>query len=175
MNRPRKQSGFVLLAAVAVIPLVGIGITLIYRYACFLSEQTSYRMLQTEARNLALSAQAWARLHQADLLAAAPQRTWTLPAHLGPNRQAECSLTRLADEKDGAPLLIRAVVRSGKKQWTIRQTLMISRIQPTAALTAVSMWPGPESQTQSTEARSAPPPAVPTSRSDENDDESGRT
>ncbi|HPC65425.1 MAG TPA: hypothetical protein PK525_12495, partial [Anaerohalosphaeraceae bacterium] len=78
MNKKQNKSGFILLAAIAVIPLVGIGISLLSRFGHQMVLQTRWRTLQGQARNLAFSGRSWAELHKTQLLSAPSQQTWTL-------------------------------------------------------------------------------------------------
>ncbi len=127
MKPPRKSSGFILLAAIALLPLVSIGIGLLTRYTHFLIEQTQYRTLQAEARNLAFSAHTWVCLHKQELLAAPPQQTWTLEPDSIPSAQGCCRITRLSGQTHAVPVELEAVAQIGRRKYTFRQLLILTR------------------------------------------------
>ena len=114
-----------MLAAIAVIPLVGIGISLLSRFGHQMVLQTRWRTLQGQARNLAFSGRSWAELHKTQLLSAPPQQTWMLKIDSLQAADGECRIQRLSNDSEGSRFEITAVAQSGSKRWTLRQTLVL--------------------------------------------------
>jgi type II secretory pathway pseudopilin PulG len=125
MNKKQNKSGFILLAVIVVIPLVGIGIALLGCFSHQMILQTRWRTLQGQARNLAFSGRSWAELHKTQLLSAPPQQTWMLKIDSLQTADGECRIKRLSDSSEGTQFEITAVAQSGSKKWTIRQTLVL--------------------------------------------------
>ncbi len=127
MKNKRKQSGFILIVAVSMIPLVAIGIWVLTRHAHYLVRETQTKQLQTQARNIACSAQAWAGLNKNQILDAPQEQTWTLDTQPLQIPHAACRISVLSRSPDGCTLEIDAFVQSGDNSWTEKRTMDLSR------------------------------------------------
>jgi hypothetical protein len=127
MKNKRKQSGFILIVAVSLIPLVAVGIWVLTRNTHYLIRETQTQRLQTEARNIVCSAQAWADLNKDQILSAPQEQTWTLDPEPLQIPRGSCRLSILSRSPDGCTLQIAAVAQSGDKSWTEKRTMTLSR------------------------------------------------
>ena len=113
--------------ALALIPLVGIGIWVMTQHALRLTQGTHYRRLQNGARNLVCSGQAWAQLHQAQIVTAPPGQVWELDLSELETARGSCRVKIISRTSSACTLEITAVSRSGAKSWVENRTMVLVR------------------------------------------------
>lgn len=127
MNNKRRQSGFILIVAVSMIPLVAVGIWVLTRHSGYLIRETQTQTLRAQAVNIACSARAWADLHKTQLLTAPPEQTFRPDLSGLQIRRGSCRINILSRSASECTLEITAVAQSGTKSWTKKRTGVISR------------------------------------------------
>jgi len=127
VRNKRKQSGFILLFAIALIPLVGIGILVATQHSRYLIQETRYRALQAEARNIVCSAEAWIDLHPEQIRSAPPGQVLEPDLSGLEIARGSCRVELLSATPSARTIEITAVSKSGTKSWKETRTIVLSR------------------------------------------------
>ena len=127
MNKKRKQSGFVLLYVILLLPLFSMGVWLLMQDSLLLIRETKMQGLRTDVRNLLCSGRAWAGLHRQELLAAEPGTVFRPEIAELEILHGTCQLQVVSQTDSACTIQIQASSAVGRVSYETDQTLTLSK------------------------------------------------
>lgn len=106
MPAMNRKNGFILLLAIAMIPLVGVVLAVLAANSKILTLYTRREVLRADAENAALSGLAWVRKNPQEAKSLAPGEPMLLTIADGTARQVRCRIELDRSTAEGAVLYI---------------------------------------------------------------------
>ncbi|HDS85427.1 MAG TPA: hypothetical protein ENN97_09575 [Phycisphaerales bacterium] len=115
MRTNRRHRGFVLILAVALIPLFGFAMLLTTSHTAQLSRSLRAVEQQTEYKNLRLSAEAWLAANRQTVLNLEPGESMALPIGDVAAHPTDCTVELTSRDSSGATAIIAFQIEQGQK------------------------------------------------------------